>query len=232
MKNTILYLFVVALLMSGCGKKIDRTALDEKYADSPIYSTFLEYEKKDNISGDELMTASLTAIECAGDAEDLQVTKTVEAFLKKLYEKNKENALVLAAYASSIGMIGRDDPNTANKMQAVSKSIKLIDKAVEMGGDDPNVRLTRAHFSFEMPSMLNRDDVARADYDYLIAKFEDGAFVLPDDEKSKIYSNRAELFRKEGELAKAVDCYRKVIEIGADSNRSVEAKKQIELLSE
>jgi len=96
------------------------------------------------------------------------------------------------------------------KMSYVNKGTGLMDKAVKRDPDNVSVRMTRASNSKNLPSFLNRGDIALEDFEYLAGLIEKNPGHLPSIKK-KIYSNLAELYEKAGDRTNA-EKFRKLAE--------------------
>ena len=75
-------------------------------------------------------------------------------------------------------------------------------KAVKKDPDNASVRMTRASNSKNLPSFLNRGEIALEDFEHLAGLIEKNPKSLTSIKK-KVYSNLAELYTKAGDQAKA-----------------------------
>jgi len=128
-------------------------------------------------------------------------------YLTMAYEINKKDNETMCYLGSAFTMMAKTTWNPISKMSYVNKGAGLMDKAVKRDPDNVSVRMTRASNSKNLPSFLNRGDIALEDFEYLVGLIEKNPESLTSIKK-KVYSNLAELYIKAGDQAKA-DKFRK-----------------------
>ena len=123
-------------------------------------------------------------------------------FLSRAYDINKKDNETMCYLGSATTMMANTTWNPIKKMSYVNKGAGLMDKAVKRDADNVSVRMTRASNSKNLPSFLNRGDIALEDFEYLAGLIEKNPESLTSIKK-KVYSNLAELYIKAGDQAKA-----------------------------
>lgn len=122
-------------------------------------------------------------------------------YLSSAYEINRKDTEIMCYLGSATTMMARTTWNPIKKMSYVNKGTALMDKAVKRDPDNVSVRMTRALNSKNLPSFLNRGNIAFEDFEYLAGLIEKNPESLTSI-KRKVYSNLAELYAKNGDQAK------------------------------
>ena len=131
-------------------------------------------------------------------------------FLSRAYEINKKDNETMCYLGSVATMMANTTWNPIKKMSYVNKGTGLMDKAVKRDPDNVSVRMTRASNSKNLPSFLNRGDIALEDFEYLAGLIEKNPGHLTSIKK-KVYLNLAELYEKAGDRTNA-EKFRKLSE--------------------
>jgi len=131
-----------------------------------------------------------------------EYTPRAVEFLSRAYEINKKDDETMCYLGSATTMMAKTTWNPIKKMLYVNKGTGLMDKAVKKDPDNASVRMTRASNSKNLPSFLNRGEIALEDFEHLAGLIEKNPKSLTSIKK-KVYSNLAELYTKAGDQAKA-----------------------------
>jgi hypothetical protein len=101
-------------------------------------------------------------------------------------------------------MMAQTTWNPIKKMAYVNRGTGLMDKAVKRNADNVTVRMTRALNSKNLPSFLERGNLALDDFEYLADLIEKNPESLASIKKI-VYTNLVELYEKNGDEAKAAE---------------------------
>lgn len=117
----------------------------------------------------------------------------------------KKNDYEIMSYLGRITVLMVPYDMTENHLDYLvhyTRGFNWMDKAVEMEPDNINIRLNRAIESMKYPDILDREDCAKTDFQYLaglIGNYPD----MQKPVKKEVYSNLAELYEKEGDRVKS-----------------------------
>lgn len=123
-------------------------------------------------------------------------------YLSTAYEINKKDYETMCYLGSAMTMMAKTTWNPIKKMSYVNKGTGLMDKAVRREPDNVTVRMTRALNSKNLPSFLNRGDIALEDFEYLADLIEKNPESLASIKK-EVFTNLADLYKKAGDQARA-----------------------------
>ncbi len=158
-------------------------SFDQEFADA--YSVFV-----DGVEGDE-------------DA----VVRAIRAF-RGLFERHPNRWEAYAFYGSACTLRARD-VIFFKKMDYVREGFGAMDKAVQQAPDCSWTRLVRAINSYQVPRFLDRRDLAREDFDFLIQEVPSTSAKLPLAETlQQLTFYHAGLFAYEEHDARAIDWLR------------------------
>ncbi|MCG8402524.1 MAG: tetratricopeptide repeat protein [Firmicutes bacterium] len=120
---------------------------------------------------------------------DQEATREVFNQYKQAHDKNPHDPLVMAYYADSLSMIGRDSKDNTEMFANPIKAMKMLDKAVNSRPDDISIRLIRANHSYRLPeAFFRRSSTAVADFEYLLERYEwDGNIFPPEIYREILY---------------------------------------------
>lgn len=110
---------------------------------------------------------------------DKEAVQKVFKWFEKAHKEKPDDPLVLAHYADSLSMMGRDSMNPTEMFAKPIQAMKMLDKAVNSRPDDVTIRLIRANQSYRLPEpFFRRSTTAVADFEYLIARYEQDNSIL------------------------------------------------------
>src|SRR5262245_982778 len=103
----------------------------------------------------------------AGAEGDAKAVELAEKYFKRLLELAPNQPMPMALLGSTTTMKARDAfwPNV--RMRYAKEGIRIMDAAVKLGPESPEVRFVRAENNFHMPKFLDREGVVRSDFDWL-----------------------------------------------------------------
>ena len=111
---------------------------------------------------------------------DKEATREVFNQYKQAHDKNPHDPLVMAYYADSLSMMGRDSKDNTEMFANPIKAMKMLDKAVNSRPGDISIRLIRANHSYRLPeAFFRRSSTAVADFEYLLERYERDSNVFP-----------------------------------------------------
>jgi len=206
------YLFLAALLLFATPAWAKDWHELHDLTDIQLSKKISEFQKSlDQDSSD------YEALKALGIAYHIKARKDAKGYapravevLSRAYEISKKDNETMCYLGSATTMMANATWNPIKKMTYVNKGTGLMDKAVKKDPDNISVRMTRASNSKNLPSFLNRGDIALEDFEYLAGLIEKNPGYLPSIKK-KIYSNLAELYEKAGDLTNA-ERFRKLAE--------------------
>lgn len=175
-----------------------------------LYEKILEFEKVLEQNPSDYNTIKGLGIACHIKAqEDAKkfAPKAVE-FLSRAHKINKNDNETMCYLGSATTMMAKTTWNPIKKTSYVNKGIALMDKAIKKAQDNVSVRMTRAVNSRNLPSFLNRKDIALEDFEHLAGLIEKNPESLAS-VRRQVYTNLAELYKKTGDHAMASK-YRKL----------------------
>jgi len=128
--------------------------------------------------------------------------KKAVQYLKQAYQRKFDDYVVLCYLGSAYNLLAKDTWNSFDKLSHVNKGIECMDKAIRKDPNNITMRTIRANNSKNLPNFLNRKSIAYEDFEYLAGLFEKG-LKAPLQLKASVYSSLAELFKEDGDMAKA-----------------------------
>lgn len=163
----------------------------------------------------------------SGASGNEQDVEKAEKILEKLIELEPQNAQAHCWYGSTITLKARYAKMPFNKMRFVSKGIKEIDKAVAIDSTNISIRMIRANNSLALPAMLNRLDVAVADFEFLLQLAQQNPQYFNNNLLADIHLSLGTAYQKKENIDKAKQHWQKVIELMPDSNSALQANNLI-----
>ncbi len=166
-----------------------------------------------------------------GDEGDKDaVTEAMKYFEKAIELAPDDLSLktLQAWYGSLLAMVGRDSSNPLTKYFKVKDGLKLMDEAVKAYPDYYEIRMTRAMTTWNLPNnVFGRLSESVNDFAYLINKENATPGYLPPREYRLAYLNIGLAMKEGGDLETAIKCWKKVIELDAESTEAKEAGELI-----
>jgi tetratricopeptide (TPR) repeat protein len=162
-----------------------------------------------------------------GASGDKEAVSKAENILKKLIEIDPQNAEAHCWYGSVLTLKGGNAMLPFEKMMHVNNGTKEMDKAVSLAPDNITVRLTRANNSLKLPDFFNRLDTAITDFEYLISMKQKNTETFSDNLLPNIYLSLGIAYKRKGDLNKAGENWKKVLEIAPNTKAAEQAENLI-----
>lgn len=106
-------------------------------------------------------------------------------------------SLCLAYIGSLTALKGKHAKMPWNKLKWVRKSLPLMDQAVQMDPENPEIRFIRGTTTFFLPSFFGKKDQSLEDFAFIISLLKNGATV----QDEELLMNALEFITKNVELA-------------------------------
>jgi len=171
------------------------TELEAKLATEPTNTTILF--KLGDLCHDE------------GARDNAKAVELAEKYFKQLLAIEPTNAFATALLGSALTMRARDAFWPKTRLDYVKKGIRVMDTAVQLAPEDPDVRLVRAINSFHMPKFLERDEIAKADFTWLWQRVEMKPEGLKDDLKQNVAFFYGRILKKQKKTKEAIEVWNK-----------------------
>jgi hypothetical protein len=113
-------------------------------------------------------------------------------------------------------------PNT--RLDYVKRGLNAMDAAVKLAPDDAEVRLVRALNNVQMPNFLNRDEIARNDFEWIWEKVQGQPEKYRNDLKQNVALHYGLSLHKNKRLEEAKQVWKKGIEIEPSSDLAREIR--------
>jgi tetratricopeptide (TPR) repeat protein len=138
----------------------------------------------------------------------------------------------LTFMGSSRAMMGDEDLNPINKINYVKEGIAYLDDAVKRFDRHTWVpRFYRANVCFSLPDFFEKSAAAKDDYDKLINKKRNNDNAIPDEIMAIVYLNRGKLYKKDTDIEKAIEMWKKALETAEDEDVKNEAEELLDIFS-
>ena len=193
-----------------CFAEEDIKTLEKKLASDPNNVTLLKQ-------------VGLYYHEIASKGDKAAVKKALTNF-EKATKLAKDDYAIKAWYGSTLCLVGRDTKNPLTQYKKVKDGLALMDEAVKKYPDSYEIRMCRAMTTVNLPeSIFKRLRQSVDDFMYLINKDKEKPGFLPEREKRLAYLNMGYAFKTGGAIENAIKCWKRVVEINADSPEGKEA---------
>ena len=180
--------------------------------DPELTEKIVEFQKRLDQNPDdyEMLTALGIAYHIKAKKDAKEYAPKAVDMLTRAYKMNKKDYETLCYLGSATAMMAQTTGDPMKKGSYANKGIAMMDKAIRKAPDNISVRLTRSFNSKNLPSFLNRGDIAIEDFEYLAGLIEKSPDISWPTMKI-VYTNLAELYKKDGEKDKA-EKYEKLAE--------------------
>ncbi len=121
-----------------------------------------------------------------GVKDNAKAVLLAEKYFRQLLRQDTNHARGLALLGSTLTMKARDTFWPGTRLSLVKEGNKLMDAAVKMAPDDPQVRMTRALNNVNMPKFLNRETLARDDLAWLWEKVRTSPEIFDEQSRQEI----------------------------------------------
>ena len=160
---------------------------------------------------------------------DKKAVKEAFNYLERSCQLDPKDPLTLGYLGSTETLKARDTWNPINKIGFVKQGVKKIDKAIEMAPDEISLRFLRANNSLALPSFLHRDKFAKKDFEYLLRLSKKHPEKFDKDALSGTYLGLGMVYKREEDILRARELWKKVIEVNPDSRDAEEAERMLKL---
>lgn len=124
-------------------------------------------------------------------------------YLQKAYKKNPNDYEILAYLGSAKTLLGRDSWRVFQKVINVNEGVKMMDEAVRKAPDNAFIRILRANNSLSLPRFFKRRSKAKEDFLHIEILLQRHPNMLPSSLQAEIFNHLAEIFKNEGNTARA-----------------------------
>lgn len=160
---------------------------------------------------------------------DKKAVKEAFNYLERSCQLDPKDPLTLGYLGSTETLKARDTWNPINKIGFVKQGVKKIDKAIEMAPDEISLRFLRANNSLALPSFFHRDKFAKEDFEYLLRLSKKHPEKFDKDALSGTYLGLGMVYKREEDILRARELWKKVIEVNPDSRDAEEAERMLKL---
>jgi tetratricopeptide (TPR) repeat protein len=162
-----------------------------------------------------------------GARDNAKAVELAENYFKQLLAIEPTNAFASALLGSTLTMRARDAFWPKTRLDYAKKGNKMMDDAVQLAPEDPDVRLVRAINSFHMPKFMERDEIAKADFTWLWQRVETKPERLKDDLKQNVALFYGRILRKQKRMNEAIEVWNKGIAFNPGSDLAREMRQQL-----
>jgi len=162
-----------------------------------------------------------------GARDNAKAVELAEKYFKRLLTIEPTNAFATVLLGSALTMRARDAFWPKTRLDYVKKGIKMMDAAVQLAPEDPDVRLVRAINNFHMPKFMERDEIAKADFAWLWQRVEAKPEGLKDDLKQNVALFYGRILKKQKRMKEAIEVWNKGIAFNPESDLATEIRQQL-----
>jgi tetratricopeptide (TPR) repeat protein len=162
-----------------------------------------------------------------GARDNANAVVLAEKYLSRLLALDEKHARGMALLGSVLTMRARDAfwPNT--RLDYLKRGLNTMDAAVKLAPDDAEVRLIRAVNNFQMPNFLNRDEIARNDFEWIWEKVQVQPEKYTNDLKQNAALHYGLVLQKNKRLEEAKQVWKKGLEIEPSSLLAGEIRRHL-----
>ena len=153
-----------------------------------------------------------------GARDNAKAAELAEKYFKQLLAIEPTNAFAMALLGSTLTMRARDAFWPKTRLDYVKKGMKMMDAAVQLAPEDPDVRLVRGINSFKMPKFMERDEIAKADFVWLWQRVETKPEGLKDDLKQNAALFYGQILKRQKQTKEAIEVWKKGIAFNPESD--------------
>jgi len=153
-------------------------------------------------------------------------------YLENLIELDKKNGLALVYCGSAKTMKARDAVFIWDKISYVKKGINLMDKAVQLEPDNPEIRLVRGANAATMPKIMRRVSIALADFKHIEKLNSEEQLNFPASYWLLYYYNYGLALYNNHQYEEAKVKYKKAIEVDPNSDYAGYARRELKKIEE
>lgn len=151
------------------------------------------------------------ALNQSGNSE--QAAKVMEEAIQKF----PDNAVAYSYLGLYRGMQAGQTLNFIKAGQLIGSAYEMLDKAVEIDGNNPVVRLNRGLMGVSVPSFLNKLDPGIVDLEFIIKMYQSAPDKFPVDLIANTYNFLGEGYFKRNETENAKAAWEKVLALAPDT---------------
>jgi tetratricopeptide (TPR) repeat protein len=162
-----------------------------------------------------------------GAEGNAKAVELAESYFNRLLKLEPNHALGMALLGSTITMKGRDAfwPNV--RLRHAKEGVRIMDAAVKLAPDDPRVRLVRAENNFHMPKFMDREDVVKADFEWLWQQAQKKPEALPTRFRQKVAYFYGLVLKKQKRTPEAIQVWQSGLQPDPNSERADQIRKQL-----
>ncbi len=165
-----------------------------------------------------------------GVAGDKRAVLRAEEYLHDLLELEATNAPALALLGSVQTLKARDTFWPTRQLRLVREGNRLMDRAVDLAPDDPRTRAIRALNNAHMPAFLGREEIVRADLEWLWAKVQEAPDQFSLSAKQNIALHWGRRLERDDRHEEARAVWEAGVRFGPESDTAAEIAAEIQKL--
>ena len=158
---------------------------------------------------------------------DKQAVVDCIAALEARLAREPNDQLVRVYLGSAWSLRSRDLSIGFAKLSALRKGITLMDEAAAAAPNDCRVLLQRAVTNEAFPAILGRRQMARTEFDKLVALVEKEPACLDPFDRQLLYLNAGLAAQRAGENRRAIELWQRGLTINADSHLTNEIRQAL-----
>jgi tetratricopeptide (TPR) repeat protein len=151
-----------------------------------------------------------------------------ETYFKQLLAIDEKHARGRVMYGSTLTMKGRDAFWPPTQLSWVRDGNREMDLAVKLAPEDARVRFARANNNFHMPKFLGREEIVRADLEWLWKQAKENPGSLSLDERQTIASFHGQHLKKQKKIDAAIEVWTQGMALNPDSPTAREIHKLLQ----
>jgi tetratricopeptide (TPR) repeat protein len=150
-----------------------------------------------------------------------------ESYFKRLLAIEPNYAMAWVLYGSVLTMKARDALWPITQLSYVKTGNRMMDAAVKMAPNDPQVRFTRVVNNFHMPDILEREGIVQEDLAWLWHQAQLADTKLSLGQKQKIALYYGLTLQKKNKLDEALPIWRAGLDLAPKSGQATVLKEQL-----
>ncbi|MBD3179508.1 MAG: tetratricopeptide repeat protein, partial [Candidatus Latescibacteria bacterium] len=153
------------------------------------------------------------------------------SILEKALEEHSENATLISYLGLYTGMSAGSTTDFTEAGRLANRSFRLLDKAVSLEPDNPEVRMNRGIIYVNVPEFLGKMNMGIEDLEIAASIISESPEEFSSGRQIAVWTHLGEAYRKSNSHDKAIKAWEEIMEISPGSSQAERARKEIEKLS-